>query len=113
MTSVVSWEHVAGVQGTALQSTGLIRGMHVEAWEKEAILFDCKGCGSDCGYGRLGALEALYVRLPVCIERGVCRPRRNEPKSGKAQAEGTDEENRHQRQQTQRFGLRDLERSGT
>ena len=81
--------------------------------EKEAIPFDCKGCGSDWGYGRLGALEALYVRLLVCIERGVYRPRRNEPKSGKAQAEGTDEENRHQRQQTQRYRLRDLERSGT
>ena len=70
MTSVVSWEHIAGAQETALQSAGLICGMRVEAWEKEAILFDCKGCGSDCGYGRLGALEALHVRLPVCIERG-------------------------------------------
>jgi hypothetical protein len=71
MTSVVSWEHIAGVQETALQSTGLIRGMHVGTWEKEASLFDCKGGRSDCGYGRLGALEALYVRLPVCIEHGV------------------------------------------
>jgi hypothetical protein len=71
MTSVVSWEHTAGAQENALQTAGLICGMHVKAWEKEAILFDCKGGGSDCGYGRLGALEALYVRLPVCIEHGV------------------------------------------
>ena len=42
MTSVVSWEHTAGAQETALQSAGLIRGMHVGAWEEEAIPFDCK-----------------------------------------------------------------------
>jgi hypothetical protein len=34
MTSVVSWEHIAGAQETALKSAGLIRRIHVESWEK-------------------------------------------------------------------------------
>lgn len=42
MTSVVSWEHTAGAQETALQSAGLIRGVLVVTWGEEAILLDCK-----------------------------------------------------------------------
>ena len=65
MTSVVSWEHVAGAQETALQSTGLIRGMHVEAWEKEAILFDCKAADLTVLWqaGRAGSLARAFASL--------------------------------------------------